>query len=237
MKVAIVKPKEVKKPVVKTVVKKEEKLPDPDEIRKVDEVPLGSPKPVQRKPVNLAKMMERKIQQDNKPKKKTVSLRDIPGDEIFIPLTGPEIDFDDIIRKASPKLSRKEPSEDTPDVIYISLHSPPKEKNIEAEVRAASESVSGPAGAARSPGKTPKAYEVCDDGSIYIPLHTPDEEKNSRTFEEEIRRVEKELQRVKAAEAERRERERDQLKPATLDLTDNRSRLSQSYPGKQGILY
>lgn len=337
-------PAEVEKPLPKPVPKKEPKKSEMDKICKADEVVEVSPRPAQRKPLNLAKMMERKIQQENKPKKKVVSLRDIPGDEIFIPLTGPEVDFEEIIRKSSPKLSRKEPSEDTPDVIfiplhsppkekeefirksppklrrkepsednpdmiyiplhsppkekeefirksppklrrkepsednpnmiyiplhsppkekeesirksppklcrrepsednpnviYIPLHSPPKEKKVQVEVRGVSERVSEPLSGTRSPGKAPKPYEICEDGSIFIPLHTPDEEKGSRTFEEEIRRVERELQRVKAVEAERRERERDQQKPATLDLNDasaSRTRLSQSYPGKQGNL-
>lgn len=292
---------EVAKPVAKPEVehpveivpKPEKKIqPKMDEIKRADEVKVAPKRVMKAKPVSLPKLIDKKP--ISKPKK-VISLRDIPANEIYIPLKGPEVDFEEIIRKASPNLKRKtEPprptsTTDNPDEIYIPLHSPPKETSEKEESEKPSvESTfkqnfdDGIYIPLHSPPKSSKTvvekssdkkksvvdkrsevksktslssvvsdkyqkksyepkktkYEVCEDGSIIIPLHSPEEERNARTFEEEIRRVDKELQKAREA-AERRQREEEkQNKPVTLDLNEsqnNRSRLSQTFPsGKPG---
>lgn len=299
---------DVSKPVAKpevehpaeSVPKPEKKIqPKMDEIKRADEVKEVPKRVMKAKPVSLPKLIDKK---PVKPKK-VISLRDIPADEIYIPLKGPEVDFEEIIRKASPNLRRKSEQPpppkskktDSPDEIYIPLHSPPKETSEKEE----SEKQSEESGSStfkqnfddggiyiplHSPPKSPKTvvdkssdkkmvvdkksevkiktslssvvgdvkyqkktyepkktkpYEVCEDGSIFIPLHSPEEERNARTFEEEIRRVDQELQKAReAAERRQREEEKQQSKPVTLDLNEsqcNRSRLSQTFPsGRPG---
>lgn len=261
---------DVEKAIESVPVKKEKKLPPQmDEIKRADDGPAKS---VQRKPLALSKLIDKRTVPPKK--KKVISLRDIPADEIYIPLKGPEVDFEEIIRKASPKLKRKEENKkESADEIYIPLHSPPK-SSVQSSVQPSEESTfkqnfdDGIYIPLHSPPKSPKpeksnvsksavgvpvlsssisdkkpkkkSYEVCDDNSIFIPLHSPEEERSARTFEEEIRRVDQELQKAREA-AERRQRDEDrQHKPVTLDLSDsgsNRSRLSQTFPsGKPGNL-
>lgn len=213
----------------------------------------------------------------NKPKK-VISLRDLPVDELYIPLTGPEIDFEEIMRKASPNtrkkveaaMEKKAGKQQTADEIYIPLHSPPKTEEVEEKLKESQETFkqnfddgvyiplhSPPKGSREGLKKVPppkvpelprveklrkekqepkkKEYEVCEDGSIYIPLHSPEEERSARKFEEEIMRVDLELQKARDAAEERLKREEKPESQTLVESGSQMSRLSHGLPsGKSG---
>ena len=145
--------------------------------------------------------------------KKVISLRDLPVDEIYIPLTGPEVDFEDIIRKTSPNVKKKS-SEKTSsnDEIIIPLTSPPTfDKSISKSHAKKGSSSSSSNKKSPETGfkeesrsregykKKEMKYEVCKDGSIYIPLRSPDDDddddkKKNKVFENDVINVEDDKQ-------------------------------------------
>lgn len=238
------------------------------------------------KPVTLPKIPDRKTNYTKT--KKIISIRDIPADEIYIPLKGPEVDLEELIRKASPNVKRKvekpeksaastsedyvfislhsptesekererdrEKDKETEkaekstfkqnfdDGIYIPLHSPPRSPNsavsktiiptLDRKLVDSKKSTPVSKNKPKEPKKT--KYEVCEDGSIFIPLHSPDEDSRPiRNFEDEIRRVDEELQAVKEM-AEKGLLGEEKQKLSLLDLSDqtgNRQSLPMGRPG------
>lgn len=199
--------------------------------------------------------------------KKIISLRDLPVDEIYIPLKGPELDFEEIIRKASPNIKKKVEKPSTADEIFIPLHSPTKSHAEHDDGKAFADDV--PSYSQGSPKTRTKVctkqafpssqceksteihrkakqetkmreYEVCEDGSIFIPLHSPNEEKKIKNFENDTESLNEKLGREAEFDSEKPRPEEDkQVKPATLDLSDSSlnaaSRLSQTLPaGRSG---
>ncbi|KAK6627803.1 hypothetical protein RUM44_010282 [Polyplax serrata] len=213
-------------------VESEEKLKKSDQIKrkeKTDRDPISTIS----KPKSIALP---KLEKKSTKPKKVISLRDLPVDEIYIPLKGPELDFEEIIRKASPNPKKKIEEKPTcsADEIFIPLRSP-TESEKELQMKRVSPRSSTMVSVSKGPSKpvterqekktkreTAKVrqYEVCEDGSIIIPLHSPDENKKYEEFETEGNKNDRDLDESQNMSDWKAEEE-TQSKPATLDLSES----------------